>query len=426
MLLFSRKDLSLDNSSFPGLTEHQDEASFLWLQRTHAVQAPNYSPQQFSDLDERLAAHIDGLRVAGDEGWKLAEAALDNEGPEDFFPAAVLAIEAQDARFDTLIERAKRAPEAVPGLISALGWVSTQFLGGRVKSLLDDPSPLKQKLGIAACALHRKDPGQVLDRFAASTVDSVRIRALRAAGELGRRNLLPQCQAATIDAKPAVRFWAAWSAVLLGDRAKALDAPAASALKTGPYQMQALQLALQAMDLKAGHDLLCQLTGIPDALRLRIIGSGFIGDPRYVPWLIEQMAQPALARVAAEAFVNVTGADFNLDQLETLPPDDFEDGPTEDPDDENVELPEDVALPWPHTERVRQWWNSHQGQFQSGTRYFLGKTVTREHCIHVLKEGFQRQRIAAALYLCLLEPGTQLFPTSAPAWRQQRWLAKME
>jgi hypothetical protein len=24
-----------------------------------------------------------------------------------------------------------------------------------------------------------------------------------------------------------------------------------------------------------------------------------------------------------------------------------------------------------------------------------------------------------------LQPGTQLFPASAPAWRQQRWLAKM-
>lgn len=43
----------------------------------------------------------------------------------------------------------------------------------------------------------------------------------------------------------------------------------------------------------------------------------------------------------------------------------------------------------------------------------------------LLREGFQRQRIAAAEYLCLLQPGTPLFYTSAPAWRQKRWLAKM-
>ena len=44
------------------VAEHADEASFLWLQRTSAVHAPNYSPQQFADLDERLAAHIDAGR----------------------------------------------------------------------------------------------------------------------------------------------------------------------------------------------------------------------------------------------------------------------------------------------------------------------------------------------------------------------------
>ena len=40
----------------------------------------------------------------------------------------------------------------------------------------------------------------------------------------------------------------------------------------------------------------------------------------------------------------------------------------------------------------------------------------------MLREGFQRQRSAAALYLCLLQPGTPLFNTAAPAWRQQRLL----
>lgn len=407
------------------LDEHVEEASFLWLQRSCAVDAPNYSPQQFAELDERLAAHIDGLRVADDEGWKLLESALENEGPEDFFPAAVLAIEAKDGRFEALIERAKKAPDAVPGLMSALGWVSPQFLGGQVKSLLGDSSPLKQKLGVAACALHRQDCGPALNGFVSSSVDSVRIRALRAAGELGRIDLMPQLQAALGDAKAETRFWAAWSAALLGDRAKALDTLVACALKAGPRQMRALQLALQAMQIEAGHKLLLQVAELPDAQRLRIIGAGFIGDPRYVSWLIEQMAHAAVARIAAEAFVSITGADFNLDQLETLPPEGFDEGPTEDPDDENVELPEDIALPWPDVARIRQWWESNKARFNSGSRYFIGQPVTREHCVYVLKEGFQRQRIAAALYLCLLEPSTPLFPTSAPAWRQQRWLAKL-
>jgi hypothetical protein len=57
-----------------------------------------------------------------------------------------------------------------------------------------------------------------------------------------------------------------------------------------------------------------------------------------------------------------------------------------------------------------------------GRRYFMGALVTREHCIDVLKHGRQRQRSLAAHYLCLLEAGTPLFNTAAPAWRQERWL----
>ncbi len=404
------------------LAEHVDEASFLWLQRGHAVRAPNFDPQQFADLDERLAAHVDGLRVAGEDGWKLIEEELDNEGPEVFFVAAVLALEAGDGRFDALVERAKTAPDAVPGIISALGWVSAQFLAGRVKALLEAADPLRQMLGIAACALHRKDPGAALAQLLQAPVDSVRIRAMRAAGELGRADLAPEIKLALGADKPELRYRAARSLVLLGDRALALDLLAAIALAPGPRQQPALELALRAMDATRGHDLLRQLEPVPGSARLRIIGAGHVGDPRYASWLIEKMREPALARIAAEAFVNITGIDFNAEALEVPPPEDFEDGPTEDPDDENVELPEDIALAWPDRTRVARWWEANHTRFPTGQRHFLGQPLTHDHCVRVLKQGFQRQRIAAAEHLCLIEPGTPLFDTSAPAWRQRRLL----
>ena len=408
------------------IIEHAEESIFLWLQRMSAVYAPNYSVNQLADLDERLAAHIDGLRVAGGQGWKAAEETLDNEGPEDFFPAAVLALESDDERFDGLIQRASQAPEAIPGLISALGWVSAQFLAKRVQALLEDTAPIKQKLGIAACAMHRRDPGQALNAFLNSPTDSVRIRAFRTAGELGRKDTLPQLLSALDEVKPEARFWAAWSCVLLGDRNRALKVLGSLAFEDSPRQMQAFQLALLAMEMKTGHALLRKLNGVPNAVRLRIIGSGFIGNIEYVPRLIELMENPELARIAAEAFVNISGVDFNLEQLEAEPPEQFEEGPTEDPDDEIVEVPEDIALAWPDVAKIQTWWGKHRAHFQNNTRYFLGQPITRQHCINVLKEGYQRQRNMAAQHLCLPNPGTVLFPTSAPAWRQKRWLEKNE
>jgi hypothetical protein len=52
----------------------------------------------------------------------------------------------------------------------------------------------------------------------------------------------------------------------------------------------------------------------------------------------------------------------------------------------------------------------------------MGEPPSSAHALKVLREGFQRQRSAAALYLCLLKPGTPLFNIAAPAWRQQRLL----
>ena len=100
-------------------------------------------------------------------------------------------------------------------------------------------------------------------------------------------------------------------------------------------------------------------------------------------------------------------------------------GPNDNPDDPDVSMDPDDSLPWPDPVKIQGWWDANNSRFTAGVRYFMGAPVTRENCIQVLKDGYQRQRIAAALYLCLLEPGTKLFPTKAPAWRQKRWLDEM-
>ena len=44
---------------------YRDEAAFLWTQRRDALDAPHYSPQQFADLDEQLAAPAAASRPDG-------------------------------------------------------------------------------------------------------------------------------------------------------------------------------------------------------------------------------------------------------------------------------------------------------------------------------------------------------------------------
>ena len=81
-----------------------------------------------------------------------------------------------------------------------------------------------------------------------------------------------------------------------------------------------------------------------------------------------------------------------------------------------------VVMFWPDPVAVRKWWEGHQGGFSSGTRYLVGQPIGPESLGRVLREGYQRQRAAAALELAIMTPGKPLFEVRAPGFRQQRLL----
>jgi uncharacterized protein (TIGR02270 family) len=82
----------------PIIEQHAEEAAFLWLQRDAAIHEPHYSLKDIAHLDDRLEAHIDGLRIAGDTGWEICKAALALNEPGEVFAAAVLAFEGEDGQ----------------------------------------------------------------------------------------------------------------------------------------------------------------------------------------------------------------------------------------------------------------------------------------------------------------------------------------
>jgi hypothetical protein len=42
------------------VSQHAEEAAFLWALRTRAIGEPHYSLQDLARLDERVEAHLDG------------------------------------------------------------------------------------------------------------------------------------------------------------------------------------------------------------------------------------------------------------------------------------------------------------------------------------------------------------------------------
>jgi uncharacterized protein (TIGR02270 family) len=395
--------------------------------RDYLLEAPQISLRDLGRHDWRIAAHLDGVAIAGDVGWAMCQELLESVGPGELFVATVRALhERETDRLRQVLAVAAAVDEAWRGATSAFGWVSGNRLSGIVKSLVASDDAVARLIGITACALHRVDPGVALRRQLADDAPRVRSRVYRTVGELGRSELVSELIAARAEPDAECRFWAAWSSVLLGNRGTMLALLTEIASAAGPHHLKAFRLALQAMDTGAAHQLLRHFAeGAPNQLRWLIQGTGIAGDSIYCPWLIGHMNDPAMARVAGEAFSLITGVDVWDGRLDREQHEAFEARPDDEPESEDVDIDADEGLPWPDPKKVEAWWAANSREFQPGTRYFMGAPVTTAHCRDVLKRGYQRQRIVAANYLCLLEPGTPLFNTSAPAWRQQRLLAKM-
>lgn len=403
------------------VSQHAEEAAFLWLLRNAAIAAPHYSLKDLVELDDRVEAHLDGLRVAGVEAWPFCAAGLEYQEIGEVFAAAVIALEGDDAaQIKQVFAAVEAAPETADGLVSAIGWTPQSKLQGKVAGLLGSVSPFWRRIGIAACSVHRVDCGRHLTQAVQDPDPQLRARALRAAGETARQDLLPVMRAQIRSDSAACAFWSAWSAVLLGDRGEAVAQLGTLALQGDPESAQAMQVLLRSLSPEKGRDWLNFLAQIPDRQRDLIVGCGVSGDPYFIPWLIKQMGDsPESARVAGESFSFITGVDIAYEDLEGEWPEGFKAGPTEQPEDEDISLDPDEDLPWPDPERIGAWWQANAHRFQAGTRYLVGEPVSDDQCQRVLRTGMQRQRNAAALELALMHPAAPLFETRAPGFRQR-------
>jgi uncharacterized protein (TIGR02270 family) len=406
------------------VSQHADEASFLWTLRNRAVGAPHYSLADLAKLDGRVEAHLDGLRIAGEEGWALCEGQLAANEEGEVFAAGVLAGESPNPALMTRVLSVVEAePKLAGGLISGLGWPAFEQVQSHIQSLLQHAEPVRQLVGIAAMTIHRQHPGRFLLPALQSHEPGLKARALAAAGEFADRSLERQITGSLRHEDAVVRFSAGWSGALLGISAS-LPVLREVAESQPCHAGDAATLAARRMDPAAAASWQKSLARDPKHLRLGILVAGAIGDPALVPWLISLMEQLPLARLAGEAFTMITGVGIDYRDLERKPPEDYNAGPTEDPQDENVEMDPDENLPWPDPVLVQKWWDKNRNQFQNGTRYLCGQPISVGWCKTVLRDGFQRHRAAAALELTMRQPGTSLFNVEAPGFRQIQLLGK--
>ena len=402
--------------------QHTEEAAFLGLLRSIAVHEPHYDLNHLSTLDNRIDAHLDGLRIAGPVGLDtlLQQVAPNAQG--EIFAAAVLAFEtANTTAMTRLAEHLRAHPDGARFMAAALGWLEWPRVEPWVEKLLGSPQALFRCIGLAACGMHRRDPGPALIAGLAHAEAAVIAQAARTAGELRRRDLLPAIRAHRLHPDAGARFWANWATAQMGDE-EAVALLRQFAEQAGEFQYRALPVLLAWQPRDASIAWIRQAMQQPQQRRMVIQAVGLLGDPVSVPWLIQQMRDIPNARVAGEAFSLISGADLALLDLELRDTPDYDAGLNDDPADANVALDEDENLPWPDPDLIEAWWQQEKGAYQNGKGYFLGQSIGEQGYRQALIKAQQRQRRVAAYGLARFRPTEALFPVAAPAWRQRALL----
>ena len=218
-----------------------------------------------------MEAHVDGLRIADEDGWQLCRKELSWQESGEVFAAAVLALESGDpVKIQSVLSVAAKTLELSHGFISALGWLDYQQAEPHIKRLCASSPPAEKRIGIAAAAIHRKDPGRPLNEAISDPDVFLRARVLRAVGELGRIDLIPLIQRDLSSENLNCRFWSAWSIALRAGYESAIRVLQAVAESPGSYRERGLQMALRRMNLANAHSWQRQLARDPQTIRLAV------------------------------------------------------------------------------------------------------------------------------------------------------------
>ncbi len=434
---------------------HLEEVATRWWRRESAYIA--HCRIRFDELvefDQLIDAHLDGLLEAGSLGMELAEKALAHKAPDlsgDIFAAYALALLAQDELAVRHFFKCTAAmPDKALALAGLFAWNDTPMVAQVLQAHLNAPNWHWQDAALAQLHVHGLNGGTVLRSHLKAAPNRLSARALRTAGECGRTDLLPgiQCwlalpdfappepsSAAAPDAKApdahSIRFWAAWSCILLGDRQELVIHILQATLqqKADPaLQWVALRLLCLVLPESYLADYLQYLSRNHFNPSLLLLAIGWSGNVGYADWLIEQMRIPARARMAGEAFRLITG--FDLEENEAVLEEATPDVATPDvatPDVAPPDLPvPDKFYPWPDAARVAAWWHEHASAYDGQPRLLLGEPISLPWLDEILDDGEQAHRELAALHRALLRPGFCLLPTHAHAMVQWQRLQQLK
>lgn len=397
------------------VSRHAEDAAFCWLRRRRALSDLRFGRRDMDELDDRLDGHLDGLRIAGELGWRMCREQLRRwPEPGEAFALMSLALGTMDPdRLEVALGYASVDASLRAPLVSAFGWHRWSELAALLGDWLEAEDALLRTLALAGHALHRRDPGHAYLRAALHDQDPTLARtAALATGQLGHVDLRSELSDVLARPEPALRLAAASSLVRLDASDPAAITCLETLVSTAPSTTIAEAAARSLVRCQPGEAPARIEAWTHAAPRLAIIAAQTLGDPACVPALIAWMSDPTHARIAGAAFRTLTGLDLAYHDLDRDPA--LDAGPSDDPADDHVAFDPDDGLPWPAPLPISRWWRSNAATFEPAKRYLDGAPINRQTLRALVLDGAPVLRNAAAQELAQRDPARPSIETSTP------------
>ncbi|RKH15025.1 TIGR02270 family protein [Corallococcus praedator] len=407
---------------------HLEEAAFRWSQWEKALDAPDFTLEEVAELEEAVAAHVDGLVLGGEPvATRLLVPAL-TEDPERIVAAALALLGAEAEYGPALVLAAlpSAEPPALAALQRALELSPASSIPTSLPSLLgEDTVPERLALVLDTLGVHGLATAPLCTPFLTHPEPEVAAAALRAVSR-ARLPLEPALLQRALDSRAPVLRDAAILAGLMGGHRAAwttCQAVANSHLPGGRLPLLLLAMGGEERDMKRLLELLSDEKLRPDVLW----ALGFSGRVAAADACVELLRHPPVSALAGEAFSAITGliiaeqyAVAREEEDTALPP--LEE---EDLDADLTSKPED-ALPLPRPQAISEWWGEARQRMDVKHRYLSGQPFTPQALLEALTTAPMRRRHALALDLALRSRGAVQVPTRAfvpqqlAAWKAAR------
>lgn len=420
------------------LRRHLDDAAFYWSQVDGAADAPLLSAEQCAGFGALLTAHLEGLRVGGQDAALIALQALERwrkpgEAFVAFFCALGLEGPAQLHAIEAVLRQIRAAPDVLArGAISAVAWTPVETARRWTSTLSDQADSTDLVIALRSEAFTGQALGEI-KRWLQHPDAFVRAASCRCAD----LEDLPALVRLANDADLMVRAEAAiarghW----LGRGSDAERLAVASALwqcvmqqldhyeqSTGWYRLQAErrlkrwvhQLALAA---PIGHPGMRELVGRLPA-RLALIAVLHHGDVSLLHVVARLTAHPEQGRWAGWVWQCMTGLSLASEGLVLDEPEIDLDAPlTQDRRDA------DQGLALPDPSRVAAHPASHSIRSEP-MRTLLGHAATPERLqamLHPAANLPQPVRVVASRFWNSLQPQQTIHLRAKP--EMQQWMLK--